>query len=101
MSANMRSIEVAVSQVGILAASDDKLPSVRRSGRVDSAILQAAKMVVPEAWVNDVEGLVAPLNSFLDKRQKYAVFLVRGIEERTDVPVGSKRSICKTNGLVA
>jgi hypothetical protein len=79
-------VEAPAPKVGLGVRAKLELPALLSGGRVDPRGRQPLEMIAALIRADDVDRLVAAIESILDEGKEHTIFLVVAVEERADVP---------------
>ena len=74
-------IEMALPQVCVSPVAHLELAALFCRGHIDAGRRQPLEMFLPQPGIDDMEGLLAALESLLDERQQYPILLGRAVKE--------------------
>jgi hypothetical protein len=78
-------IEVAVAQIRVSPIAQLELAAPLGRRHIDTGGRQPAHVFLTQRGIDDMEGLLAARESFLDERQQHPILLVRTVKECADV----------------
>ena len=93
-------IETAIRKVDLSIDAKLQLSALLRSRRVDPCVSEALEVILTLIGINNVNGLVATLESIFYEWEQDAILFVGAVEESADVTVWSSWEPAKGMGAV-
>src|SRR5882762_9442224 len=92
---------MTIAQIGVSPVKELELTAFFRGLDINAGRCESEGVLHTQLGIDDVERLLAPLETLFDERKQHPVFLVGAVEERADMTFRVKHRAREPNRLAA